>query len=176
MNLIEKIAGDFVQEVLKNHPVEIFLIEIDVSDFIHEKEISVDQLNECLKQYLDSKNETIEIKKVINEKLLSTSKYLNRVDEVYIDVIDYTQIIANNVETIPDPIIRELVQLILSDERVKIRIMYEIEDMEQDDPWSSDIWLYHRDSNLDDVINHIRDLNDIFRQDDEMDYGKDQMA
>ena len=48
--------------------------------------------------------------------------------------------------------------------------------MKQDDPWSSDIWLYHRESNLNDVIKHIRDLNDISRQDDEMDDGKDLMA
>jgi hypothetical protein len=176
MNLIEEIADDFVQEVLKDHPVEIFLIEIDTSDFIDDKKISADQLNELLKQHLDSKKETIDMKKVIHEKLQSTSKYQSRVDEVYKDVLDYTQIIANTVETIPDPIIRELVQLLLGDERVKIRIMYEIEDMEQDDLWSSNIWLYHRDSNLNDVINHIRDLNDIFRQDDEMDDGKDLMA
>jgi hypothetical protein len=176
MNLIEKIADDFVQEVLKDHPIEIILIEIDVSDFIDDKNISADQLNEHLKQHLDSKKENIDMKKVIHEKLLSTSKYQSKVDEEYRDVIDYTQIIANNVETIPDPIIGEIVQLLLSDERVKIRIMYEIEDMEQDDLWSSDIWFYHRDSNLNDVINYIRDLNDILRQYDEMDDGKDLMA
>jgi Tat protein secretion system quality control protein TatD with DNase activity len=55
MNLIEKIADDFVQEILKDLPLEIFLIETDMSDFIDDKKISADQLNEHLKQHLDSK-------------------------------------------------------------------------------------------------------------------------
>ena len=55
MNLIEKIADDFVKEILKDLPLEILLIEADISDFIDDKKISTDKLNEHLKQHLGSK-------------------------------------------------------------------------------------------------------------------------
>jgi hypothetical protein len=174
VSLTGRVVDSFVQEVLRDYALEIDQIEIDVSDyledhFIKNKKMSREQLHENLKQQHNTDtNKNIE--KVVHEKLLSTS--LNH-DEG--EIRQSTKFIAATVGTITEPVIRELVQLVLRDDRVRIRRMYEIEERGLDDPlpFFSNVWLYHKDLDLNKIIEQISTWNEGFSQEDDIDYGKD---
>jgi hypothetical protein len=45
--------------------------------------------------------------------------------------------------------------------------MRELEEAEQDDPIMSNKWIYHKNSDLNEVLEYIRNLYDSFRIEDE---------
>jgi hypothetical protein len=145
------------------------------ADFIDDKKISRNQLHESPKQYHHSSNQN-SIEEVIHKKLLSSSlKHRGESDEEYRDVVDHTQNISENIERITDLLVRELVELVLREDRDKIRTMYEIEDSELEDPLLPNIWGYHKDLDLNKVIKQISELNELMIKEDDIDYGEDDM-
>jgi hypothetical protein len=77
------------------------------------------------------------------------------------------------VQSIEDPIIYELTQLVLRSDKVKIRTMHELEEAGQDDHILANKWIYHKDLDLKEVLNYIRNQNDFFRKEDEREEEED---
>jgi hypothetical protein len=52
---------------------------------------------------------------------------------------------------------------------VLFHTMHELEESEQDDPIMPNKWIYHKNSDLNEVLNYIRNVYDGFRIEDEID-------
>ena len=51
-------------------------------------------------------------------------------------------------QSTPDPLIQELMQLVVRNRKIRIRTMHELEDIEQADPIMPNKWIYHKDLRL----------------------------
>ena len=68
-----------------------------------------------------------------------------------------------------EPLIDELTQLVLRSKKVRIRRMHEIEEAVLEDPLLPNTWIYHKDSDLKQVLDDIFNEYDSFRIEDEID-------
>jgi hypothetical protein len=140
-----------------------FTLDIDLQDYMED----IDELNnektvtEILREYLESKTNDEDIN---NELINAAEKPLDATDEERpdLDLLVYMQ-------SIEDPITYELAQLVLRSDKVRIRSMHELEEAEQDDPIMPNKWIYHKNSDLNEVLNYIRNVYDGFRIEDEID-------
>jgi hypothetical protein len=53
--------------------------------------------------------------------------------------------------------------------------MEELRKLEQDDPYSSDTWICHKDWNLEEVTKYVRGRNDSLRREDEIEGEEDDL-
>ena len=66
-------------------------------------------------------------------------------------------------------------QLVIVSNKTRVRDMEELRESEQDDLYSSDTWIYHKDWNLKEVIHRVRKVNDSFRKEDEIEEGNEDL-
>jgi hypothetical protein len=63
--------------------------------------------------------------------------------------------------------------LVVRNKRVRIREMRELEEINQEDPFLPNKWMYHDEWDLGEVLNYIRQYNDRLRQEDELEDSVD---
>jgi hypothetical protein len=179
---LEKIADDFIETYLRDHPVMIYTLDTELKEYIQniEELKNIISVNEILREYSKSEKKKTIDEEIINElidagdkthdiaqKLRNASYTLSDDynDEEYPDtsLLEYMQSVA-------DPLICELMQLVVRSHKIRIRTMHELEVIGQEDPWMPNKWIYHKDLSLEKVLKHIVDFNDMFRKEDEMDF------
>ena len=80
------------------------------------------------------------------------------------------------VESITEPLIKELTVLVMTSDKVRMRRIDELENAEQEDPLMPNEWIYHKDFEYNKVLEYIRETYDVLRQEDEIEHGDDPMA
>jgi hypothetical protein len=78
----------------------------------------------------------------------------------YLNTTEYTE----NLEE--DQTLYYLVHLVLKNNNVRTKRIDKIEE-ELDDPVIPNIWVYHKDSDWDKVLEHIKNIYDLLRREDE---------
>jgi hypothetical protein len=148
---LEKIANNFIETYLRDNPVMTFSLATELESFTEDIEELNDEKSraEILTEYFKNKTNDEEI----NSELINAAGR---------DLLEY-------MESIEDHVIYELAQLVLRSDKVRIRTMHELEEAQQDDPIMPNKWIYHKNSDLKDVLNYIRDVYDEFRIEDEID-------
>jgi hypothetical protein len=76
---------------------------------------------------------------------------------------------------IDDPLIYQLIQLVIRSDKVRIKTMHELKDVEQEDPYMPNKCIYYKDSDFNDVLNYIRDFYDSLRKEDEIEETEEDM-
>jgi hypothetical protein len=185
---LEKIADDYIKDYLLDHPINDFSLESDLEEYT-ENVPSFDK-NEILQEYLKSgKSSTIEDE--IHSKLDIDTDYMETLNTLIGDGKEtLNKLLAGDEEThkfftddkgtldthlliniksvcSQNEFIGELMKLVIVNDKVIVRDMKELREAELDDPYSSDNWIYHEDWKLEDVINYVREENDMFRIEDE---------
>jgi hypothetical protein len=115
-----------------------------------------------LQEYLKSPNGK-EMDATINEEVLSKANVLlnkGKLPYGYPDMTEYTE---NEILTDNLPLYY-LVHLVLRNDNTRARRMHEIEQEELDHPVLPNTWAYHKDSNLDEILDYIKDRYDFFIQ------------
>ena len=131
---LEKIADDYIEEYLRDHPINDFSLETDIEEYME----NFPDLNkdETLQEYLKSKkSNTIEVE--IHSKL--------GIDTYDIETLN--TILLGNIESIciHNKLIGELMKMVIVNNKVIVRDMKELREAELDDLYSSDNWIYHKD-------------------------------
>jgi hypothetical protein len=165
---LEKIANNFIETYLRDNPVMIFSLDTELESYTEDIEELNDEKSrtEILREYLKNKTNDEEINsELINaaDKALNPSYNNNYEEEMPDDNLLYYM------QNIEDHIIYELAQLVLRSDKVRIRTMHELEEAQQDDPIMPNKWIYHKNSDLNEVLNYIRNVYDEFRIEDEID-------
>ena len=100
---------------------------------------------------------TIIVDARINQEIISESEMLNTQGAFpygYLSTVEYTTMLAD------DLIMYYLVHLVLKNDNVRIRTMHELEE-EGLDVGLPNEWVYHKDSNRDEILNYIKDGYDL---------------
>jgi hypothetical protein len=185
VTMLEKIADNFVNTVLKNHPIMAYELHSALEDYAANVEEfrRNGRREEILLEYLKNKTNDDEIndelinalEKGINagNNIINTIK--NNSDNLIIpkpdeEMLDSTFMAYTH--SITDPVIYELMHLVIRNSKVRIRDMHELVETEQDDPIIPDKWIYHKNWNLDKVLNYIRNENDVLRKEDDREEGE----
>lgn len=156
---LQKIANNFVETELRNYHLIVYHLGIELQDYIK----NIEELNdkktgtEILREYLKIKPSDEEI----DNEIVNADG-----DRDLLDLIHLPS---------EEPLIYELTQLVLRSDKVKIRTMQELEEAGQDDPILANKWIYHKDLDLKEVLNYIRNENDFFRKEDEREEEEDNM-
>lgn len=66
------------------------------------------------------------------------------------------------------PLIYDLRQLIIMNNRTIVKTMHELVKTDQHDPYSPNDWIYHSDWDIKDVLNYVRNYYDIQRKEDDI--------
>ena len=131
---LEKIADDYIEDYLRDHPINDFSLESDLEEYT-ENILGLNK-DETLQEYLKSeKSNTIEAE--IHSKLdIDTD-----------DIETLNTILLGNIESIciHNKFIGELMKMVIVNNKVIVRDMKELRESEQDDLYSSDNWIYHKD-------------------------------
>jgi hypothetical protein len=148
---LEKIANNFIETELKNYHLIVYHLGIELQDYIK----NIEELNdkktgtEILREYLKIKPSDEEID---NEIINADGDR---------DLLDLMRLLSE------EPLIYELTQLVLRSKKVRIRRMHEIEKAGLEDPLLHNTWIYHKDSDLKQVLDDIVNEYDSFRIEDE---------
>jgi hypothetical protein len=148
---LEKIANNFIETELKNYHLIVYHLGIELQDYIK----NIEELNdkktgtEILREYLKIKPSDEEIDNGI----------INAGGDR--DLLDLMRLPSE------EPLICELTQLVLRSK--KVRRMHEIEKAGLEDPLLPNTWIYHKDSDLKQVLDDIVNEYDSFRIEDEID-------
>jgi hypothetical protein len=141
----------------------VFSLETELQDHIENIEELNDEkmLNEILSEYLKNKTNDEEI----DAELINAADKLDATDEERPDLD-----LLVDMQSIEDPITYELAQLVLRSDQVRIRTMHELEEAGLEDPILPNKWIYHKDSDLNEVLEYIVNEYDSFRMEDEYEY------
>ena len=161
MTLIEEVAEGFVHTVLKDHPIMLYQLDDELSEFIsNNKEIErkLYANSSELREYLKSPRGQ-QISAEINQEVISQADVLLKKGELpyrHPKTTFYTEseIFADNL------LLYHLVHLVLRNENTRVRRMHEIEEEEMDHPTIPNMWIYHKDSDLDGVLDYIKEEYD----------------
>jgi hypothetical protein len=182
--MLQTIADNFVELVLTDHPVMIYSLDVELREYTDsiEEFRTEETKTEIYREYLKNKSNDDEI----NNELINSMEKTSSVARKVIDAIennDYEALstMADNfdedrpdinliayLESIPNPIIYELMQLVLRSNKVRIRIMHELVEAELDDPFTPDKWIYHKNWKLNKVLDYISNSYDESRKEDEI--------
>jgi hypothetical protein len=196
MTRLEEIANLFIQSYMKGHPVKFDLLDNEIIDFIenipelknqsvvngilqeYEKSNIKKVINERLTQEViaDGQRALENIKEqenmseeqydtgTIREKSSETSKLNHFYKEpLNSEVLIYLQ----RHEDIP-PLIYNLRLLIVLNDSVVVRNLHELIEADQYDFYTPNIWIFDRSSNINDVLNYVRNYYDMLRKEDEI--------
>lgn len=174
---LEKYANSFIDEYLADHPIMLYSLNEEVEEFLENVEELKDPKvkNNILQEYNNSAKKK-GIDEEINNELINASEKVtfpsSSEDDFHLlnyDKLAYLQSEAG------DPFMYDLIQLIVRNDKVRIRMMKEIIEAEQDDPYMPDEWIYHKDLKLSDVLKYIRnDLDDLRKEDSFNSYEPDE--
>ena len=112
--------------------------------------------NDILQEYNDSAMKK-GIDEEINNELISANEKVTypSTSEDDFHLLNYDKLVYLQ-SAAGDPFMYDLIQLIVRNDKVRIRMMKEIIEAEQDDPYMPDEWIYHKDLKLSDVLKYIR--------------------
>lgn len=162
----EKIADDFIENCLKEYPAMIYSLHDDIEEYMQEEQLNT--FKDVLSEYSKNKDEDREIA-VEKLDILNKGLYGNT-----------SEIDGNNlllyVESITEPVIKELTVLVLTSDNVLMRKLDELENAEQEDPIIPNEWIYHKDLEYNKVLEYVREDYDQLRQECEIEDGTDPMT
>ena len=151
---LEKIANNFIETYLRDNPIMIFSLDTELESYAKDIEELNDEKSraEILTEYLKNKTNDEEIN---SELINAADKALNPVYNNNYDQEMHDDNLLYYMQNNDDPLIYELAQLVLRSDKIRIKTMRELEEAEQDDPIMLNKWVYHMNSDLKDVLNHI---------------------
>jgi hypothetical protein len=160
---LEKIADDFVEIYLKEHPVMIYSLDTEIKEYVENEGLSKNR-DDILREYLERKTSD---RKIIDERINILDKTVYVRDNKSklgnsILLLEYTQSIA-------DPLIQELTRLVITSNKVRIRSFEELEDVELEDSIMPNEWIYHKDMNSTEVSDCVLQYYDNLKQEDDID-------
>jgi hypothetical protein len=122
------------------------------------------------------KSEKKKIIDEVNNELISAADNISNPYRKGIDDIvegDYLDIPLEYMQSSPGPLIHELKRLVVRNKRVRRMEMRELEEINQEDRFLPNKWMYHDEWDLVEVLNYIRQYNDRLRQEDELEDSVD---
>jgi hypothetical protein len=135
---------------------------------------------EILQEYSKSKKKKTIDEEINNELINAGDKVHNiaeqllnapyRLPDGYNDEESPDTSLVQYMQSAHDPLIYEVMQLVVRNHKIRIRTMHELEDIGQEDPIMPNKWIYHKDLSLNKVLKYIVDHNDTLRKEDEMDF------
>jgi hypothetical protein len=136
----------------------VYSLDTNLADWVAEyeeelKAISKLTMEEILSQHMRIRSND---KQIDNEIINATEKVMNAITSGFLNYNEMpdTTLIAQ-VESIEDPLIYQLTHLVLRSSKVRIKTMSELEETELEDPILPNKWIYHKDTQLKDVIKYI---------------------
>jgi hypothetical protein len=171
MTRFEKNADNFIETVLRDRPIMIYDIVSEVEEYIATIDDFKENNSKMLLDYFKNKTNQEEINNEIMNALNYSDKQLEEANNISPEDNNYNMdadapdlVLIEYIGSIPDPIIYELIQLIVRSNKVRIRTMHELVEAGLDDPFIPDKWIYHKDWRLDEVLDYIRKELDWYRQ------------
>lgn len=168
---LEMITDNFVDDYLRNNPIMVYSLDTYLADWVadHEKELEAHNnltLDEILTQHLKIRSND---KQIDNEIINAAEKVMNALTSDSFDNKEMpdTTLIAQ-VESIEDHLIYQMTHLVLRSDKVRIKIMNELEAGELEDPILPNKWIYHKDTPVDYVINCVLHEYEMLKNEDEM--------
>jgi hypothetical protein len=160
---LEKIADDFVEIYLKEHPVMIYSLDTEIKEYVENEGLSKNR-DDILREYLERKTSD---RKIIDERINILDKTVYVRDNKSklgnsILLLEYTQSIA-------DPLIQELTRLVITSNKVRMRSFEELEDVKLEDSIMPNEWIYHKDMNSTEVSDCVLQYYDNLKQEDDID-------
>ncbi len=159
---LEEIADNFIEDYLKDHPAMILSLDTEIEEYIENKELDKD-IDRILQEYWERKTndeKTIELLDQLNKGLYEESTDSE---------IGNSNLLLEYIQSIPDSFIRELTQLVLTSNNVRIRRFEELEDVDLEDPIMPNEWIYHKDMKPTDASNYVRSYYDDINRDKTLD-------
>jgi hypothetical protein len=160
---LEKIADDFVEIYLKEHPVMIYSLDNEIEEYVENEGLSKIR-DDILREYLEIKTND---RKIIDERINILDKTVYVRDNKSklgnsILLLEYTQSIA-------DPLIQELTRLVITSNKVRMRSFEELEDVKLENSIMPNEWIYHKQMNSTEVSDYVLQYYDNLKQEDDID-------
>jgi hypothetical protein len=172
---LEELADRFIDSYLKDHPIMIYILDGELEEFLEDVEELKNQeyLNQILQDYFKTEKKKVIDQEIYGEIINAAEKVLNPSGEEN-DEDDYLNIpLLELMRSCADLLVYELMQLVVRDNKVRIREIHELEETQQEDPYSPNRWIYHKSWNLKKVLNYIRQYNEGITKNDELEEPKD---
>jgi len=169
LTTLEEIADHFIEDVLGDHPITMYFLDDELREYLSSKR---NRYNEYLKQIAEEDRRGKEAMHNMTTKELADAvlkayelpqyegeeELLNTMKQEYLQSISARG----------DLLLRKLTQLVMESDKVRIRIIHELEEAEQEDVYMPNVWAYHKNCKSKDVVDYILDEYDFFRQEDEI--------
>jgi hypothetical protein len=156
---LEEIVDNFVEVYLKDHPVMILSLDTEIEDYLKGEEL--DKIKDrILLEYWGRKADDRKTKERLNK--LNKGLYEEPKDSELGDC----NLLQYYMQSIPDHFIREVTQLVLSSNNVRIRRFEELEDANLEDPTMPNEWIYHKDMNSTEASEYVRAYDDSNQDND----------
>ena len=167
---LEKAADGFIENYLRDHPIMVYELDNELKEYAEDVPELNDKirLNEIMLEYMNSEKGK-DIQEDVNSELINAEERVSNPSENYRNIETPDTALLAHIQYVAqaDSVIGELMQLVTRSNKVRIREMKELKQAEQDDVYSPNKWIYHKDWNLSEVLNYIRNEYDQYRKIDE---------
>jgi hypothetical protein len=195
MTKFEEIADLFVKGYVKDHPINFHSLDNELNEFLEgiQELKNPSTVNEIQQEYEKSNTKKIVDEKLTQEAIASGQRALenfkeqenesekqhngNMVPGKPSEILDYSSTYQKPMnsamlEYLQSPsegnsLVHNLKQLIIMDDNVIVRNLHELVEADQDDYFMPNDWIYHRDSDINDILNYVRNYYDKLRKEDE---------
>jgi hypothetical protein len=180
---LEKIADDFIETYLRDHPVMIYSLDTELEEYIENIQELKNSItaNEIRQEYSKSKKKKTIDEEINNELINAGDKIHDKIHNIEEQSLNAPYRLSDShndeespdtsllqyMQSAPDPLIYDLMQLVVRNHKIRIRTMHELEDIEQEDLIMPNKWIYHKDLSLSKMKKYIVDYNDTLRKEDE---------
>lgn len=160
---LEKVADSFIESYLKDHPIMFYSLDTELEEYLdtEEKLTGASVINEILKQYRKSGKKTVVDERIHCAEVLDPS---GKKEPMNSDMSEFIQ----SPSEYSNPLIKDLRQLVIFEDKVRVSTIYELEEADQQDLFMPNEWIYHEGWNREDVLNYVRNYNDRLRIEDEL--------
>lgn len=163
-NIGDTLVDKFIESVLKDRPISAFDLEEELVEFFYENQ-NVDIQNISSKDIMDNS-----LDEEINNELIQACELTLKSSngEISDDNLDRDFLLY--MQEIEDPLLYKLAHKIIRDNRVRIRVITELDEKELSDEYTSNKWIFHRDGNYKEDLKYILDYYDSLNQEDNFQY------
>jgi hypothetical protein len=167
MTILDEIADRFIEDILGEYPIMMYSLDYELKEYL--PTVKEHKYRDSLKQIvIENRRATNELTDAFlktNElqEYMDDEKLLNEMKREYFQYISASG----------RPLLAKLIQLVMNSAKVRVRIMHELQEMEQDDDYMPNVWISHRNWKSKDVMDYVIKVYDSTRQEDEIEEEDD---